>query len=135
VARGVSSNVLVFESYRRIRRKRFAGRFYELLVASDREIAKRFAHTNFERQESLLMQGVLMLLEYASGSVVAKMAIDRFAASHDRKHYDVRPEMYAIWIDCLVRTASELDDEWTAALELMWREQLSMGIDLMKARY
>lgn len=124
------------DSCRRLRRtQRFAPRFYEKLLSSDPRIRRMFSRTNFEKQHALFEHGVHVLLEFAAGSAIGEMAVRRLGERHSPRDLDVDPALYETWIDCLVGTASELDPEWTPALEKRFRSDLRKGIEQMTRAY
>ena len=61
--------------------------------------------------------------------------LDRIAERHGRDKLDIRPELYEVWLDALVTTARELDDEFDDETEAVWREMIRPGIEIMQARY
>ncbi|HEY9034876.1 MAG TPA: globin domain-containing protein [Pseudomonadales bacterium] len=125
----------VMASFNRVRHGNLAGLFYQKLLAADGRIKTLFANTDFDKQQQLFTHGLLMLLEYASGKTMGKMAVRRLAESHSREKMAIDPALYSIWIDCLVETVKELDKEYVPELEPQWRACLQKGIDVMKAAY
>jgi hypothetical protein len=127
---------LVLASYARCReRGGFVKRFYQELWARDATIQHRFRNTNMDRQEAIMREGINTLLMFASGSVVARMGLDRIGELHSRQRHAVPPELYALFTDVLVDTARSLDPHWKPALEQQWRAALQPGLDYMAARY
>lgn len=118
-------------SLRRLRETQFARRFYDRLLTADREIARAFASTDFDRQAELFEHGLMMLLEYARGSAVGKMAMERLGEMHGPRRLDISPRLYAIWIDCVIEAARELDPSWDESLEVTWRADLEKGIEVI----
>ena len=94
-----------------------------------------FENTNFERQRDLFLHGLLVLIEYANGQVLGKVAIERLGALHSRRKMNVPPDLYPIWVNCLVETLARLDPQFTSRLDRQWRETLQMGIDIMIREY
>lgn len=123
------------ESYRRVRGAELSSRFYDALLASHPDIRRSFAKTDFARQHDLFQHGLLMLLEFAQGSSVGRMAMHRLGEMHGPGHLDVAPHLYEHWIRCLVETVAALDPRWSDELEREWREDLRRGIDLLADAY
>jgi hemoglobin-like flavoprotein len=121
----------VMNSLLRIPEKQLAKRFYELLLDSDPRIKVLFSKTDFNKQTDLLIHGIIVLLEYADGKSMGKMAINRLGELHSRKRMNITPDMYPIWVNCLMKTVSEMDPEFTPELEDQWRKSLQKGLDIM----
>lgn len=125
----------VMQSYNRVRQKGLAEKFYKTLLDADPRIKAKFKDTNFERQRELFIHGVLMLIEHAGGKALGEMAIKRLGELHSRKKLKVPPDLYPIWVNCLVETLAKLDPEFSPALDRQWRETLQKGIDIMTRMY
>jgi hemoglobin-like flavoprotein len=113
----------------------FLDRFYEVFVASSPEVAEKFKDTNFAKQKLALRQSLYLMVMAADGGEGAAAYLQRIAERHGRDALDVRPELYEIWMDALVATARELDEEFDDETEALWREMIRPGIEFMQARY
>lgn len=125
----------VMQSFNRVRHIELAENFYQKLLAADLRIKAMFVHTDFVKQKELFTHGLLMLLKYANGEVVGKIAMNRLAETHSREGMGIDPSLYSIWIDCLVATVRELDPHFDTTLDRLWRQSLQKGIDVMAAAY
>lgn len=125
----------VRRSFERARRADFALRFYELLLASDPSVKKKFERTNFTKQRELLIHGVYSMLDYAEGKVMGKMAMERLARLHDSRHMDIPPTMYDLWLEAFVDALGSADPEFDGVLEGRWRNALRPAIELMVKAY
>ncbi len=126
----------VIASYGRCRDKpSFFRSFYASLIERDERIATHFADTDLEHQATALRSAINELLMYARGSQVAIMAADRLARTHSRSERDVEPDLYAVWIDCLVATVARYDPRFEPGLGDLWRSALAPGIARMVAGY
>lgn len=116
---------------------KFLDRFYEIFIASDAAVAEKFTHTDLKRQQMMLKSSLFLLLEVAGRHPRAESVahLERIAERHDRGHHDVKPEMYALWLDCMLRTVRECDSKCDGAVESAWRAVLGNGIEIMQARY
>lgn len=121
----------VFKSLERARRRGLGKRFYELLMLSSDEIRGMFENTDFERQQELFEHGLQMLLKYAAGEPIGRMAIERLGRLHDAEHLGVRPSLYLAWAQCLLLALRELDPAFDDALEDAWIEAITPGIEAM----
>lgn len=125
----------VLKSFQRVRHQGLAEKFYEALLQADPRIKMMFKNTNFERQRELFVHGVLMLIEYANGKTLGEMAIKRLGELHSRRKMSVPPDLYPIWVNCLVETLAKLDPEFSPVLDRQWRATLQKGIDVMTRMY
>lgn len=116
---------------------RFLDRFYEIFIASDDGVAEKFAHTDLKRQQMMLKSSLFLLLEVAGRHPRGESVVhlERIAERHDRSHHDVKPELYTLWLDCMLRTVREFDMKCDDAVESAWRAVLGHGIEIMRARY
>ena len=121
----------VMKSFNRVRGMGLAERFYKALLDADPRMKTLFQHTDFKRQRELFIHGVLMLIEYADGKPLGEMAIRRLGELHSRKRINVTPDLYPIWVNCLMEALERLDPEFSPALDRQWRETLQKGIDVM----
>jgi hemoglobin-like flavoprotein len=114
----------------------FFDRFYELFLASSPEVAEKFKSTNFVEQKKMLESSLyLMLVAAGTSKGVGHSELERVAQRHSRKDLNIQPELYTLWLDCLMQAVSEHDPQYTPELDQAWREALKDGIELMKARY
>ena len=121
------------ESLRRCGREAFFHSFYQRLLASDPSIPLKFARTDFDNQNKLLLHGLGLLLVYAKHDNPA--LLDRIAERHGRNDLDIAPSLYPLFVDSLVATVHEHDPEASAEVERAWRLTLAPGIAFMTARY
>jgi len=125
----------VMESFGRVYGHRLSERFYEILLNADPRINALFQHTDFARQRELFLHGLISLLDYAEGKASGQMAINRLGELHSRRRMNIAPEMFIVWVDCLMKTMAELDPQFSPQLEADWRRTLGPGIDVIKQMY
>lgn len=113
----------------------FLDRFYERFTSSSPEIAEKFKDTDFVRQKKALSSSLYLTVMAIEGGKGATTFLEGVAKRHARGALDIRPGLYEIWLDCLVDTAEEVDPEFDAELESIWRDTLRFGIDFMQSRY
>lgn len=114
---------------------RFLHSFYERFLASSDEVKEKFRGTDFARQTRLLGRTLELSAAATRGEPGARRELAERALSHDRRHLDIRPDLYAVWLDTLILTAREHDPEWTDDTEGAWRHILRFVIDYMARRY
>lgn len=115
----------------------FLREFYELFMASSPEVREKFKSTEFPRQTRVLADS-LYIMAVASESkddAIAWQELDRLAERHSHAELDIRPELYASWLDCLVKAASAYDPEFSPEVEKAWRQALAPGIEHLRSGY
>ena len=113
----------------------FLDQFYELFIGSSDEVAEKFKHTDFARQRKILKGSLYMLMLASFGVPEARQHLDRLAELHSRGQLDIRPELYDLWLDCMLKTVEAFDPRFDEQTADAWRHVLDAGIDVMKSRY
>lgn len=124
----------VFQSYGRCcRKERFFEDFYEIFFNSSDDIKAMFKDVDMAQQYHLLRAGLLWLIMHARGASDSKLR--QLGGSHDRTGYNVRPEMYNIWLRSLLLAVRNHDPEFETELAEQWRRVLTPGIDIIRGAY
>ena len=124
------------DSYARCNsRPDFLNRFYEIFFTSSEKAAKKFEHTDVEKQAAILKSSLHMMALSASGNPEGKEHMEGLAERHSRRDLDIEPEFYDVWLDCLVKTVEEFDPRFDENIGKAWRKVMKPGIDFMKSRY
>ncbi len=110
-------------------------RFYEIFTASHPDIAPFFKNTDFDRQVSLLRQGLNMALLFAEGKKTGEMVINKIRETHNRSGFNVPPRLYPYWVSSLIQAISESDPQFNPDLERQWRKALQKAVDHIKGGY
>lgn len=113
----------------------FIPTFYERFLASSEDVRRKFALTDFFDQEKRLARSLRVLGAAMQGDFAALRHLNARAESHDRRHLDIRPDLYLLWEDALMKTAAETDPEWSSEVEEAWRVVLIHAIHYMVRRY
>ncbi len=113
----------------------FLERFYRIFLGSSPEVAEKFRHTDFVRQREVLKASLYMLMLASLGTPEALQHLDRMAQLHSRKQLDIRPELYDLWLTCMMKAVGEFDPAFNEKTEQAWRRVLQHGIDYIKVRY
>lgn len=131
-----SPRQLFHESLDRCRRDEcFIPRFYQLFMESSDEIRLRFRNTDFEQQTTMLLRSLELSAAATDGEPEGLRELRERAQSHDRTHLNIRPELYDLWLDAILKTASEYDPAWNSAIEAAWKRILGFVIRHMAAQY
>jgi len=120
---------------RSLAHSRFIEIFYEIFMATDAEIRQMFEHTEFERQKKLLRKALLSAVTFAAGGEVARQRLALIRESHNRKHMNVRPELYGLWTNSLVKAVAQCDPNFDQQLDREWRAVLQPAIEFIAGGY
>jgi hemoglobin-like flavoprotein len=113
----------------------FLERFYETLTASSSEVAEKFTRTNFRKQTLLLKASLYAMIFAAWARPEGDVHLERIARLHSSKGLDIKPELYDLWLTCLLQTVHACDRRFDQEIERAWRRMLQPGIAFMKSRY
>lgn len=61
--------------------------------------------------------------------------LERLAERHSKRQLDIHPELYKLWLDCMLQTVAEFDPLFNKDINLAWRNTLATGIQILKSRY
>ena len=112
----------------------FFDTFYAIFLAKSPEIAEKFANTDFTRQKQMLRDSIFKMVRQASFNGEARAEVERIGELHARQ-FDIRPGLYALWLDSLCAAIKQHDPGYTTTLEVLWRRRMQQGIDLIIAIY
>lgn len=125
---------LVMQSYGRCCRSTgFFDTFYRIFLASSPDVRAKFANTNMQAQQLLLRQGIMNVVLYARGMPDTKLRA--LGCSHSRKAMDIRPELYTLWTDSLLKTIREHDAEADTDTLNAWLTVINQGISVILEEY
>lgn len=125
------------DSYQRcLAKEDFLDRFYANYIASNKVVAQKFAHTDLKKQKAMLRASLHMIMALRlSGPEKAVAHFERIGAIHGRRNHDIEPELYDLWLTCLLATVQECDERYDMEIDTAWREVLAGGIKIMKSMY
>lgn len=109
--------------------------FYDVLTGSSDEVRTMFMHTDMPRQQHLLKEALIYLIAYPGGNGFARQRVVELGISHSRAVLDVRPELYELWVDSLIKSVRRHDEHYTQELENAWRRIVAPGIAAMGSLY
>lgn len=109
----------------------FYQRFYDLFMARDPEVAKKFANTDMERQKEMLRESLTEMRIFFEEHV-ATPYITVLARLHGPSGRDIHPRLFEAWLDSLVAAVEELDPEYSIDVLTAWRIVMSPGIEFMR---
>ena len=112
----------------------FFSAFYSLLMAKSPEAAHKFRHVDMREQVRMLRASLATLLAFfATGG--QDDYLGKLAERHSKRGADIPPELYSVWLDCLLETAGRCDPDFSDEVEAAWRSVFSKGIEFMISRY
>jgi len=123
----------VLASYRRCcLEPTFFDVFYKTLFERSPVIAKKFEHTNLERQKEILRLGVTHLIFFSRGDEYSLLQMKKVAETHSIKNYDIHSDLYPLWKANFLANVVRFDKEhMTPELEREWSECLQIGLDYL----
>ncbi len=124
------------QSYERVLHRTVSGKdffeaFYERFLASSNEVREKFRRTDMQRQRRMLKQSFYSLLVFYASNAADDYLI-KMVEKHSAKGVDIPNTMYDLWMECLVETVAEFDENFASETGLAWRLVLSSGITYMK---
>lgn len=133
----IQADIAIFnDSFLRCQNKPgFLDRFYELFLASSKEVTNKFNGTDFEKQKMALKSSFYMMMLTVQGNARGQRYLEEIAELHSRGRLDIKPGMYDLWLECLMKTVREFDPQFNDKIERVWRSLLNQGIGFMKSRY
>ena len=76
-----------------------------------------------------------MMMLVTEGKVEGDAHLERIARLHGRRELDIKPELYELWLDCLIRAVKDFDPLCNSETEKAWRNIMRAGIEVMKSKY
>ncbi len=117
--------------------KDFFDHFYNVFLGSSSQLKDMFAKTDFDKQKKLLKNSINYVLMYAKDrGGISKSALDKVGVVHDRSHVNIKPNMYPLWTESLMKTIQHFEGpNFTQELNTAWREVIKPAIELLKSMY
>lgn len=113
----------------------FISMFYDRFVASSPEVRRKFAHTDFAKQNRMLLKSLKLAAAATAGDPEGLQEITARAESHDRHHLNIKAHLYELWRIALLETARRYDKQWDTATEAAWNTILGHVIHRMVKFY
>lgn len=109
----------------------FLDRFYNKFISSSEIVAEKFKMTNMEDQKNVLLSS----LAYMMFANKKPDTLSSIAISHNKNHLDIDPDLYVVWLDCMIEAVRETDSRFGEHTEKAWRITMKPGIDYMIGKY
>ena len=117
------------------KRADFLDLFYDHFMASSEQVREKFANTNFAAQKGHLIKSLTLAADVVDGDAAAMRHLHERAESHSRHEINVQPALYDLWLEALLSTVEECDEEFSDQIEAAWRSVLGHIIGYMQAHY
>ena len=114
--------------------KDFFAAFYDAFTARSAAAAEKFSGVDMAAQRAHLKNSLDQMV-YFSIDRQAGARMEQIAATHSRSGRNISPELYTSWLDALVDTVREYDEDFDAEVEAAWRIVLAPGISYMQLMY
>ena len=115
--------------------RRFFDLFYDDFLNSSVEVQQKFQRTDFARQKRALRLSFLLVMDAVVHKTNDFSVLEPTAISHSRAKADIRPHLYDLWLDSLLRTVKSCDSRYSAETERLWREAFKPAIDYIVSKY
>jgi hemoglobin-like flavoprotein len=103
-------------------------RFYEIFIETSDEAKEKFKNTDMKKQVEMLMHSFYTIqLAPTIGDNLKELAV-----VHGKKGMNISPELYDVWLDCLMQAVMEFDPEMSFEVDAAWRRLMQPGIEYMK---
>ena len=111
--------------------------FYDRFLASSEEVRAKFSGTDMAAQKRVLADSLFLLAVAVQGQSTSPSwkQMGRIAERHSRSGMDIRPELYDLWLDCLMQAVAAHDPQYSPEIDLAWRSVLGEGIAFLRSRH
>lgn len=113
----------------------FIPAFYDRFLSTSDEIRDKFHSTDFERQNKMLLRSIRLSAEATAAKPESLQELRERSRTHDRRHLNIEPHLYQFWLDAMIETAKEFDEEWDESVESAWHMILGFVVDYMTRKY
>ena len=107
--------------------------FYEKFFATSPEVREKFVGTDMQRQTRMVTASLYLSLLAADDVPYALDAIHKMGKRHHG--LGVEPQHFDLWLESLMATIAECDDEFDEAVDAAWRDVLNDSIERMLDAY
>lgn len=112
----------------------FLERFYQRFLASDPEVAEKFARTDFGKQTRVMRASLYLVLRAAAGHDDGLSHLGEVKRTHGDRALMIPERLYRIWLDTLIAVAEEVDGDFDADTRQAWRDTLEPCIAVLIGR-
>ena len=113
----------------------FYDSFYDTFLSKSDEIKALFAKTKFEKQKKLLKMTITTIVRHPLAHRTTQSVLKNVGQTHNKNGYNIRAELYDIWLDSLCNTVEKHDFQYTPQIEQAWRSYMEEAISIILANY
>jgi hemoglobin-like flavoprotein len=113
----------------------FLSDFYARFIGMSPTVRAKFGGINLELQAAKLFTSLRILGSAVSGENEGLKELAVRAETHSRQHLNITPDMYELWQEAMLISASEHDPEWNDEIEFAWEHSLEIVVNYMIKRY
>jgi hemoglobin-like flavoprotein len=118
------------DSFERVKAgNKFLDLFYEKFLGSSEEVSRLFEGVSMSRLKTMLQITLYWPMLACDGNATSVDRLMKLGVLHRGK--GVMEHHYKLWIDSLMSTVEECDENYTVAVDRAWREVMSVGIKIM----
>ncbi|MES0370710.1 MAG: globin [Mariprofundaceae bacterium] len=126
----------VHESYIRAGGKSFVTAFYVRLMEASEDIQKKFENIDLDAQAEILAHSIVMSFLFVDKNQnAAARCLNNVRESHNRHNLDISPELYDVWLECMIETVSVCDPQATEELLADWHTVMSVAVEHVRDGY
>ena len=81
----------------------FLDQFYEIFLSSSDEVSAMFTKTDMGTQKAMLMTSLVYMSDAHPDLLTS------IAEKHNKNHLNIKPYLYALWLDSLIAAAKSID--------------------------
>jgi len=111
----------------------FFTHFYAALTTSPR-VTAMFAHTDMRFQAKLLNESLIHASRFST-TFHADSYLQAVARHHAHDQLNVAPELYDLWLACMLDTVKRFDPLYDEEVDTAWRVVLAPAIAYMRSHY
>lgn len=115
--------------------KEFIPTFYDNFISSSEEVREKFRNTDFNRQNQMLLNSLRLACEAVIGNEEGLKELRDRGERHSRRHLNIKPELYDLWLSSLINAARTYDKHWDIEVETSWNFVLGEVIRHMLKYY
>lgn len=108
--------------------------FYRHFLQSSPKVANAFQHSDMDAQKTMLKRSLFFAVGFIANDEAHEF-MKRIADIHSRADRNISPELYELWMDCIIKTLEECDPHYNREVGLAWRVTLAPAIAYMKAMH
>ncbi|NOZ51737.1 MAG: globin [Gammaproteobacteria bacterium] len=135
----MSYETIFDQSFERVKKifknkQSFFDAFYGNFINASPEVAKLFGNTGMAHQAKMMEKSFYgLFVFYATQN--ANDYLEKIAFQHSFHNLDIKPELFDLWLENLIKTVEDFDPQCSDEVTLSWRVVLSPGITYMKHKY